>query len=163
MRPLRLKKPIRKSTTTNTKDLYKGFDQQEESSSSSGELKTCKNPRMPFVRSPYNTRQRSRFTDDTPGEAVIIGQVCLAELEPTSLEEAMRGNDSEKWLAAINEEIDSLEKNQTWVLVPRTEDKHVITSRWAFKKKYNANGEIEKYRARLVARGCRTSRLLHQS
>lgn len=43
-----------------------------------------------------------------------------------------------------------LQKNNTWILVPRT----IITNRWIFKKKFKSNGEIEKFKARLVVRGC---------
>ncbi|CAK9820302.1 Retrovirus-related Pol polyprotein from transposon TNT 1-94 [Anthophora plagiata] len=44
-------------------------------------------------------------------------------------------------------------ENQTWTLVPRPNNKKVLSNRWVFKTKINQNGEIEKYKARLVARG----------
>ena len=37
--------------------------------------------------------------------------------------------------------------------MPRPEGKSVVTSRWLYKIKYVANGSIEKYKARFVARG----------
>jgi len=39
------------------------------------------------------------------------------------------------------------------MLLPRPSDKNVLSNRWVFKTKRNQNGEIEKYKARLVARG----------
>jgi hypothetical protein len=38
-------------------------------------------------------------------------------------------------------------------VVPRPEGKSVVTSKWLYKIKYVANGNIEKYKARFVARG----------
>jgi hypothetical protein len=37
----------------------------------------------------------------------------------------------------MNEELDQIEKNNTWELVPRLEDKNVIGSKWVFKNKMN--------------------------
>lgn len=39
--------------------------------------------------------------------------------EPCSYKEAVAENDSHKWIQAINEELGSLTKNQTWVLVDK--------------------------------------------
>lgn len=47
----------------------------------------------------------------------------------------------------------SIMKNDVWVVVPRPECKSVVTSKWLYKIKNAADGSIEKYKARLVARG----------
>jgi hypothetical protein len=44
-------------------------------------------------------------------------------------------------------------KNDVWEIVPRPEGKSTVTSRWLYKLKYDADGSIEKYKARFVARG----------
>ena len=44
-------------------------------------------------------------------------------------------------------------KNDVWDVVPRLEGKSVVTSKWIYKIKHAADGSIEKYKARLVARG----------
>lgn len=44
-------------------------------------------------------------------------------------------------------------ENQTWILVPRPSDKKILSNKWVFKTETNQNGEVEKYKARLVARG----------
>ena len=44
-------------------------------------------------------------------------------------------------------------KNDVWDIVPRPEDKSVVSSKWIFKTKHAADGSIEKYKARFVAWG----------
>ena len=44
-------------------------------------------------------------------------------------------------------------KNDVWDVVPRLEGKSVVTSKWIYKIKHAADGSIEKYKARFVARG----------
>lgn len=50
-------------------------------------------------------------------------------------------------------EYDTLKENKTWILVPRPKNKKVLSNRWVFKIKLTQDGQIEKYKARLVARG----------
>lgn len=51
------------------------------------------------------------------------------------------------------EEYSSIMKNDVWEVVPRLEGKSVVTSKWLYKIKHAANGNIEKFKARFVARG----------
>jgi len=53
----------------------------------------------------------------------------------------------------MNTELKNLQENNTWTLIPRPEGRKILTSRWVYKIKRNQSGEIEKYKARLVARG----------
>jgi len=46
-----------------------------------------------------------------------------------------------------------LSKNSAWEIVPRLEGKSVVCSRWIYKVKEAADGSVEKYMARFVARG----------
>lgn len=50
-------------------------------------------------------------------------------------------------------EYDTLKENKTWILVPRPKNKKVLSNRWVFKIKLTQDGQIEEYKARLVARG----------
>ncbi|KMQ82777.1 cysteine-rich rlk receptor-like protein kinase protein, partial [Lasius niger] len=43
-------------------------------------------------------------------------------------------------------------ENQTWTLVPRPTDINVNSNRWVFKKKVKQDGQVAKYKARLVAK-----------
>jgi hypothetical protein len=53
----------------------------------------------------------------------------------------------------MNEELDQIEKNNTWELVPRPKDKNVIGSKWAFKNKMNEKGQVVRNKDRLVYKG----------
>jgi hypothetical protein len=70
--------------------------------------------------------------------------------EPTDLEEAL--NDP-NWKKAMQEEIAALHKNETWHLVPPVKGANIIDCRWVFKIKKKADGSIERYKGRLVAKG----------
>ena len=53
----------------------------------------------------------------------------------------------------MQEEMDMLQKRGTWKLVDRPKDRKVIGCRWVYVIKYGPNGDILRYKARLVAQG----------
>lgn len=57
------------------------------------------------------------------------------------------------WRDAMSKEIHALEENNTWVLTKLPPGKKAIDSKWVYKIKYKTNGEIERYKDRLVAKG----------
>lgn len=77
----------------------------------------------------------------------------LKDIEPNTYEEAVASLDRSKWLEAMKEELNSLVKNKTYDLVTLPKDKKAIECRWVFRIKRNKDGSIERYKARLVARG----------
>ena len=52
---------------------------------------------------------------------------------------------------ATNSEYESLMKNNTWDLVPLSEGKNIVGSRWMFKVKHGEDGSVDRFKARLVA------------
>jgi hypothetical protein len=42
----------------------------------------------------------------------------------------------------MDEELDQIEKNGTWELVPRPKDKNVIDTKWVYKNKLNEYGHV---------------------
>lgn len=73
--------------------------------------------------------------------------------EPLTFKEAMEGPDSEKWKIAINEELESLRKNGTWVEVPKTPDMNIVGSKWVFKIKTTEDKNNPRFKSRLCAKG----------
>ena len=53
----------------------------------------------------------------------------------------------------MNAEIDALVSNNTWSLTPLPPNKKAIGCKWVYRVKYNADGSVERYKARLVTKG----------
>ncbi|XP_060183044.1 uncharacterized mitochondrial protein AtMg00820-like [Lycium barbarum] len=53
----------------------------------------------------------------------------------------------------MKEEISALVNNQTWKIVALPKGKTIIGWKWIYKIKYKANGEVERFKVRLVAKG----------
>ncbi|GJW06676.1 putative RNA-directed DNA polymerase [Tanacetum coccineum] len=70
--------------------------------------------------------------------------------EPSSFEEASK---DVNWINAMNNEMHALYENNTWELVDLPYGRKPIGSRWVYKIKYMSTGEIERYKARVVAKG----------
>jgi hypothetical protein len=69
---------------------------------------------------------------------------------PRNLQEALS---DPKWRTAMQEEMEALYKNKTWDLVKLSSEKKVVGCKWVFTIKHNADGSVERYTARLVAKG----------
>ncbi|GJX53248.1 retrotransposon protein, putative, ty1-copia subclass [Tanacetum coccineum] len=73
--------------------------------------------------------------------------------EPTSYKAAMLDYESNKWIDAMNAEIQSMMDNMVWVLVDLPPDCKTVGSKWIFKKKTDMDGIVHTYKARLIAKG----------
>lgn len=95
-----------------------------------------------------------RYGDYEYGNMVHALSACeYVQGDPTTIAEAKQRPDWLKWQDAINDEYASLMKNKTWSLCGLPKDRKTISCKWVFKLKYKANGNVDKYKARLVARG----------
>lgn len=73
--------------------------------------------------------------------------------EPLTVKDAQESRDWDKWKKAMDEELEALNKNQTWLLVDKPTSSRCIKNKWVFKVKLNPLGDVERYKARLVAKG----------
>jgi hypothetical protein len=73
--------------------------------------------------------------------------------EPSSYNQAIQSNEAKHWMMAMKEEFDSLIKNGTWALTNLPPGKTVIKSRWVYKLKRGSENEIQRFKARFVAKG----------
>jgi len=98
----------------------------------------------------------SRYVQKNHRESQILGQkeagiqtrrtiakassylALLSSTRPQNVKEACK---DECWVKAMDEELEQIEKNNTWELVHRPKDKNVIGTKWIFKNKLNENGE----------------------
>ena len=69
---------------------------------------------------------------------------------PNSVQEALA---DPRWKAVMNEEMKSLQKNETWELVDRPPGKKPVRCRWVYTMKHKEDGTIEHFKVRLVAKG----------
>ena len=59
---------------------------------------------------------------------------------------------SEKWRRAMDLELEAINKNDMWELTKLPERGKKVGVKWIYETKFNDNGEVEKYKARLVAK-----------
>ena len=100
------------------------------------------------VGPPTAQRRQRQSPDRYTGYMALMSQCVVTE--PSSFEEAV---EEPAWVDAMIEEYDSIIKNSAWEIVPRPVGKSVVGSRWIYKVKQAADGSVEKYKARFVARG----------
>lgn len=77
--------------------------------------------------------------------------------EPESYPEALRMKDSIQWKKAMEDELSSLDKNQTWSLVKLPAGKKALQNKWVFRVKDEIDGS-KRYKARLVVKGFQQKR-----
>lgn len=74
--------------------------------------------------------------------------------KPKSYDEAVADPiNGTHWRQAVEEELHNLRKHYTWSYERLPEGQKGIGCKWVFKVKYNPDGSIERYKARLVAQG----------
>lgn len=59
----------------------------------------------------------------------------------------------EEWQKAMAEEMASITKNETWQLQDLPQGKNALGLKWVFKTKFGADGKVQQYKARIVAKG----------
>ncbi|XP_071939284.1 uncharacterized protein [Coffea arabica] len=77
------------------------------------------------------------------------------EDDPKTYDKATKSRDAAFWKEAVNDEMDLILSNNTWVLVDLPQGSKPIGCKWVFCKKYVTDGTILTYKARLVAKGYR--------
>jgi len=100
----------------------------------------------------------NRVSENEGLEKKYYSLMCELNENPKSYKEAMNSKDREKWIEAINSELDSQHRNKTWVIVDRPKNEKVIDSRWVMVIKPEADG-TKRYKARLVSRGFKDEHL----
>jgi transposase InsO family protein len=97
-------------------------------------------------------RDHSSPTNSTAAAYAAVAQISHGD-EPTSFSEAMSSADRDKWEHAAQDEMDSIQQAGTWTLTPLPADRQAIGCKWVFKIKRKADGSVDRYKMRLVAKG----------
>jgi hypothetical protein len=135
-------------------------DQEEQEAPSTQEATTTSGKKRPrwlqqtlkdaqeHVEAPKKTFRESRPPQKYSSYMALMCDII--DSEPSSFEEA---SERQVWQDAMVEEYSSIMKNDVWDIVSRPEGKSVVSSKWIYKIKHAADGSVEKYKARFVARG----------
>jgi hypothetical protein len=107
----------------------------------------------PCIAQPTTTPFRSTLRENKsprlfPSYMVLMS--VIIDFEPTSFEEEAS---HQVWRDVVMEEYASIVKNDVWDIMLRPEGKSMVRSRGIFKTKHTGDGNIEKYKARFMARG----------
>jgi Reverse transcriptase (RNA-dependent DNA polymerase) len=93
------------------------------------------------------------IADEVDGYVLVAETSEVEAIEPRSLAEARRRPDWHLWETAIHEELVVLRDAGTWRLTIAPSGTHIVGSKWVFRAKKDAAGNIVRYKARLVAQG----------
>ena len=55
-------------------------------------------------------------------------------------------------MQVMHEEVNSIKKKKTWKLIELTNRNKYVSSNWVYNTKYNSDGNIERHKARLMAK-----------
>nr|XP_009760577.1 PREDICTED: uncharacterized protein LOC104212904 isoform X3 [Nicotiana sylvestris] len=92
------------------------------------------------------------------GEALFSDEIqhlyrLLNKLDSSNVATSNYVQSDPKWKQAMIEEMNALSKNKTWELVTSPPDKKFVCCKWVFTVKHKADGSIERFKAKLVAKG----------
>ncbi|GJV40750.1 retrotransposon protein, putative, ty1-copia subclass [Tanacetum coccineum] len=104
---------------------------------------------IPIRRSTRTRRPTDRMCLYIDAEEHELGDLG----EPANYKAALLDPESDKWLNAMNVEMQSMKDNEVWVLVELPPNGKTVGSKWLFKKKTDMDGAVHTYKARLVAKG----------
>ncbi|GJW17584.1 retrotransposon protein, putative, ty1-copia subclass [Tanacetum coccineum] len=104
---------------------------------------------VPIPRSARTHRAPDRLCLNVEVEEHILRDLN----EPNNYKAAILDPESDKWVDAMNAEIQSMKDNQVWCLVDLPPNCKTVGSKWLFKKKTDMDGIVHTYKACLVAKG----------
>lgn len=119
-------------------------------------LDSAKIPKHLYIRREAPELMPTRLRETKPvnyGKPSANVATINSNGDPESYLDAMERPDKDKWLEAMEDELKSLVKNNVFEVVSRPANKNIVTNRWVLKIKRKPDGSIDRYRARLVARG----------
>jgi Reverse transcriptase (RNA-dependent DNA polymerase) len=103
---------------------------------------------------PHRIRHKpARYTPIHIANAKKVLAKKVNTFDTPTLRDGMSRDDSHFWRNAVQTEIDTLKARETWELVPRPPRTRVLPSKMVLKIKRQPKGDVDRYKARLVALG----------
>lgn len=144
--PLSEENPVEKFNFPIVDDVEEPNDDVEEPND---EISTEPEPEL--RKSSRKSNPTPKFVPNSNIQPVV--RVAAIPQEPTTFKQATTGPNAAEWKDAAYKEFSSLQKMQTWILVPKPANHNIVSCKWVWKIKTKADGSIERFKARLVARG----------
>lgn len=138
---------------------YKVFQPETETVTISRDVHFMENEEWKSEDSKFTTSTTNSSLEEIEDDVPVRGYRSISDIyqrcnvavcEPADLQEAL---ENPKWKHAMKEELFMIEKNQTWELVDKPQDRKVIGVKWVFRTKLNSDGSVNKLKARLVVKG----------
>ncbi|GJS71988.1 hypothetical protein Tco_0704829 [Tanacetum coccineum] len=114
----------------------------EEDDQETDEPQSDINPIRRSTRTCHPTDRLCLYVDAEEHELGDLG-------EPVNYKDALLDPESDKWLNAMNVEMQSMKDNEVWELVDLPPNGKTVGHKWLFKKKTGMDGEVHTYKARL--------------
>jgi hypothetical protein len=106
------------------------------------------------IREPTPAVPSSDEKDDNSDDPIdLINALSASTVEHTTYKQSQQQSDAELWHTACEEEMEAHRVNGTWEIVKLPPRKRAIGSRWFLKVKHNADGSLDRYKGRIVAKG----------
>ncbi|GJS57428.1 retrovirus-related pol polyprotein from transposon TNT 1-94 [Tanacetum coccineum] len=103
---------------------------------------------------PIRRSTRTRHAPDRMCLNIEADEYELGDLnKPANYKAALLDPKSDKWLNAMNVEMQSMKNNEVWDLVDLPSNGKTVSSKWVFKKKTDIDGDVHTFKAHLVAKG----------
>nr|GEY54351.1 zinc finger, CCHC-type [Tanacetum cinerariifolium] len=97
--------------------------------------------------------QRSLVNGTEDSGGLVVPKKITDEDDPKMFDEAMKSQNVAFWKEAINDKMDSIMGNNTWVLVDLPSGCKPLGCKWIFKIKLKLDGTVKKFKVRLVIHG----------
>ena len=108
-------------------------------------------------QSKYNTRSKGKDllrTNSTRKPKIEAKELPnVPQTNPGTITDACKRPDAEKWIEAADTEWENLMKHEALDWVDSPQESQVIGTTMVFKAKYNQDGSLEKYKARVCGKG----------
>uniref|UniRef100_A0AAV1T508 Uncharacterized protein n=1 Tax=Peronospora matthiolae TaxID=2874970 RepID=A0AAV1T508_9STRA len=125
--------------------------------STGGRATARKKGGIAWTRSAHGTRGASKRAEAAARQEELAesGEVVNTAFERDAIiySEAIRGGKRDGCMKAMREEIAALQSNDVWTIVKRAPETHALHTKWVYKTKTDAQGNLERLKARLVACG----------
>ncbi|CAI5732629.1 unnamed protein product [Peronospora farinosa] len=109
---------------------------------SSGRRKT-----KSWTRSSHGTRGAAKRAQKAAAQEGPVGNTSTVnhvyERDPKNYGEAMRSSKKIDWEKAMREELEALESNDVWRLIKRPRESNALHTKWVYKTKTTADGDVE--------------------